>query len=114
MYEREINVIKMTEIEQDNAEFDEKIIINKLECCFCKIELNADNRSLYRMHFKNDGKPNIGCLCLRCKEIFERLQGSIVCNPTKTEESIKFELQNEGWTNEMLRAKEERDFAVIN
>ena len=104
----------MNEIEQANAEFDEKIIIDKDSCCFCKIELTEANQSLYRMHFKTDGKPSIGCLCLMCKETFERLQGSIVCHPTKTEQGIKQELIAEGWTDELLKAREERGFALLN
>jgi hypothetical protein len=105
----------MTEIEKDNEIFDEKIIINHDECCFCKIELTEANKSVYRMHFKtDDNKSSIGCLCLMCKETFERLQGSIVCKPVKNEKNIKKELINEGWTDELLKVKEESEFAVIN
>lgn len=104
----------MTEQEMDNALFDEKIEIDQSCCCFCKTELTAENKSLFRMHFKNEGKPSIGCLCLTCKEVFERLQGSIQCKPTKTEAMIKLELYSEGWNDEMLRAKEEKEFAIIN
>ena len=44
----------MNEIEKANAEFDEKISINKAECCFCKTELTACNKSGYRLFFERD------------------------------------------------------------
>jgi hypothetical protein len=104
----------MNEIEKDNQEFDEKIIINQDQCCFCNTDLTKENKSLYRVSFKKDGKTNIGCLCLLCREAFERVNNSITCMPLKTEEQALKEVNQEGWNFETLKAKEEREFSIIH
>lgn len=106
----------MTDQDLINAEFDEKIIIDQSQCCFCKVELTADNKSGYRLFFERDNKPGIGCLCLNCREVFERLnkiKDGIMHN-SEIEIEIRKNLYKEGWTNEMLKAREESDFATIN
>jgi hypothetical protein len=104
----------MNEIEKINSEFDDKIEINQAVCCFCKVALGESNKSVFRMFFKIDSRPCIGALCVRCKEAFDRLQKSTTVIISKTENEIKAEIKAEGWTDEMLKAKEERDFKTIN
>jgi len=103
----------LNEIEKANAEFDEKIIIDKSICYFCKIKLNENNSSMYRLFFEEDNEPCIGALCLKCREVWERLEKTKNIKP-EIELEIRQQVYEEGWTDEMLRAKEEREFAVLN
>ena len=106
----------MTDQDIINAEFDEKIEIDQSCCCFCKIGLTEANKSGYRMFAERDGKPCIGALCLNCREVFERLnkiKDGIMQN-SEVEIKVRQQIYAEGWTNEMLRAGEEREFATIN
>ena len=64
----------MNEAEKDNQEFDDKIVIDKSSCYFCKSDLNDDNTSLFRLSYKTDTKTGVSCLCLLCREVWERLQ----------------------------------------
>lgn len=106
----------MTEIEKDNEIFDEKIEIDQSRCCFCKVELTANNKSGYRLFFERDNKPGIGCLCLRCREVFERLNKikNSIMSDSEIELEVRKNLYKEGWTNEMLKAREESEFVTIN
>lgn len=104
----------MNEAEKNNHEFDDKIIIDKSSCYFCKSELNADNTSLYRLTYKENGKTSISCLCVMCREVFLRLQNFESENRVpEIELKIRKKIYLEGWTNEMLKAKEEREFNTI-
>jgi len=101
----------MNEAEKDNQEFDDKIVIDKSSCYFCKSDLNDDNKSLFRLSYKTDAKTGVSCLCLLCREVWERLQCE--SNSPETELKIRKQLLFEGWTWEMLKAKEEREFETI-
>jgi hypothetical protein len=95
----------------DNDEFDEKIEIEKTHCHFCKIKLTDENISMHRVFFKDNGKPNVGCVCLKCKEIFYKFNSP---SNNKTEKEVELELIKQGWTYETLKAKEEMEFNTIN
>lgn len=101
----------MNEAEKDNALFDDKIVIDKSSCYFCKSDLNDDNTSLFRLSYKTDTKTGVSCLCLLCREVWERLQCEI--KSPETELKIRKQLLSEGWTWETLKAKEEREFETI-
>lgn len=84
-------------------------------CHFCKIELSEFNKSMYKLFYtaKNNDKVRADCMCVLCAEVCHRILG-VVEVTEEMEVLARADIEAEGWTIETLRAKEEKDFFVLN
>lgn len=80
--------------------------LRNVKCYQCKESLNIDNVSKDQVYTDNFYLVN---MCVLCIEVMRRS----LDNPRKSYDQIVFEIDNDGWTREKLKAKEDSEKEII-